>query len=300
MRNPWTLTLTLGACVLMAQAAWAQTPTIAHAQMTSQAVAGDFDRTLSAEVAKAVEATWIGWFVPARGGSRACCDSSFGGTTTCGCFLEGHRSGTVTTGGSVEVDGRVVMLEGDPRLAVLVRVENRAVQRVAAYAASCALDAGGKRVVWLDGVDPAASVAWLTRQASSEPAGVVRIARHVDGALLAISMHDHASATPALLGLAKSAANAHVRGQALFWLAQQAGAKVAGAIVAAIDTDPEVDVRKRAVFALSQLPKDEGVPLLINVARTNRHAEVKRQAMFWLGQSKDPRALAFFEEVLTR
>jgi hypothetical protein len=25
---------------------------------------------------------------------------------------------------------------------------------------------------------------------------------------------------------------------------------------------------------------------------------VRKQAMFWLGQSKDPRALAFFEQIL--
>ena len=64
-------------------------------------------------------------------------------------------------------------------------------------------------------------------------------------------------------------------------------------------TIPNTEVKKKAVFALSQLPKDEGVPLLINVARTNANPEVRKQAMFWLGQSKDPRALAFFEEVLT-
>jgi hypothetical protein len=40
------------------------------------------------------------------------------------------------------------------------------------------------------------------------------------------------------------------------------------------------------------------VPRLIDVARTNRNPEVRKQAMFWLGQSQDPRALAFFEEVL--
>jgi hypothetical protein len=27
--------------------------------------------------------------------------------------------------------------------------------------------------------------------------------------------------------------------------------------------------------------------------------EVRKQAMFWLGQTGDPRALAFFEDVLT-
>jgi hypothetical protein len=48
------------------------------------------------------------------------------------------------------------------------------------------------------------------------------------------------------------------------------------------------------------MPKDEGVPKLIEVAKTNRNREVRKQAMFWLGQSNDPRALQFFEEVLSR
>jgi hypothetical protein len=46
------------------------------------------------------------------------------------------------------------------------------------------------------------------------------------------------------------------------------------------------------------LPKDDGVPLLIQLARTNTNPAVRKQAMFWLGQSKDPRALRFFEEIL--
>jgi HEAT repeat protein len=57
-------------------------------------------------------------------------------------------------------------------------------------------------------------------------------------------------------------------------------------------------VKKKAVFALSQLPKSEGVPLLIQVARTNANPAVRKQAMFWLGQSRDPRALDYFAEVL--
>ncbi len=59
-------------------------------------------------------------------------------------------------------------------------------------------------------------------------------------------------------------------------------------------------MKKRAVFALSQLPKDEGIPLLIKIAKTNRNPAVRKQAMFWLGQSKDPRALDFFAEVLVK
>ncbi len=38
----------------------------------------------------------------------------------------------------------------------------------------------------------------------------------------------------------------------------------------------------------------------MEVARTNRNAEVRKQAMFWLGQSKDPRAVKFFEDILLK
>ena len=102
----------------------------------------------------------------------------------------------------------------------------------------------------------------------------------------------------ALVALAKSDPEAHIRGQALFWLAHRAGQKEIAAINGAIASDPATEVKKKAVFALQQLPKDQGIPLLIQVARANGNPEVRKQAMFWLGQSKDPRALAFFQEVL--
>jgi hypothetical protein len=87
--------------------------------------------------------------------------------------------------------------------------------------------------------------------------------------------------------------------EALFWLAQRAGQKMAeSSIRDAIANDPETEVKKKAVFALTQMPNGEGVPLLIQVARTNLNPEVRKQAVFWLGQSRDTRALAFIEDVL--
>jgi hypothetical protein len=103
-----------------------------------------------------------------------------------------------------------------------------------------------------------------------------------------------------LLELARRDPSAKVRGQALFWLGQKAGARATAALESAVSDDPDRDVRKKAVFAISQLPKDEGVPKLIALARTHRDPGVRKQAMFWLGQSGDPRAVAFFEEVLTK
>lgn len=119
-------------------------------------------------------------------------------------------------------------------------------------------------------------------------------------AVFALSVSKEPEAVDAILRVARNDGSSHVRGQALFWLAQKAGKKAAEAITEAIENDPETEVKRRAVFALSQLPKDEGVPLLIQVARTNKNTAVRKQAMFWLGQSKDPRALTFFEELLTR
>jgi HEAT repeat protein len=119
-----------------------------------------------------------------------------------------------------------------------------------------------------------------------------------DGALTALAMHRDPAALERLLTAARDGATTHLRGQALFWLGQRAGEKAVGAITDAIARDPETDVKKRAVFALSQLPKDEGVPRLIEVARTNSNPAVRKQAIFWLGQTRDPRALKFFEEIL--
>ena len=42
------------------------------------------------------------------------------------------------------------------------------------------------------------------------------------------------------------------------------------------------------------------MPKLIEVARSNRNPEVRKQAMFWLGQSKDARAMKFFEDILLK
>ena len=116
----------------------------------------------------------------------------------------------------------------------------------------------------------------------------------------AVSVSREPGVADALIRSAREDASGDVRGQALFWLAQRAGVAAAAAIKGAIENDPDTEVKKRAVFAVSRLPKDEGIPLLIELARSHKNPEVRKQACFWLGQSKDPRALAYFEQVLTR
>jgi HEAT repeat protein len=148
---------------------------------------------------------------------------------------------------------------------------------------------------WMGAARGKAGLASLQRMAKTDPSSDVRA--HVT---FALSVSHESGAIDEMIRMAHDDASSHVRGQALFWLAQKAGKKAVGTITGAIENDPDTDVKKKAVFALSQLPKDEGVPKLIEVAQTNHNAEVRKQAMFWLGQSNDPRALQFFEKVLTQ
>ena len=290
--------LLLGVCP-----AAAQPPSIVNTTLTTRAVSSSLERELTAAVAATTDATWFAWSVAsAETGRGPCCWSGRDGEyLRCGCQLEEGRVSNAAAASSAGIRTQPIPLEGSQRLVVLARVENKAIQKFAAYSADCDLDAGGRPVVWLDGVKPGESVAYLAKAAhDSAPGSTGRPGRSVDVLLLALSMHADAGALPALIQLAKAAPVAHVRAQSLFWLAQRAGAKVVSTITGAIDNDPDTEVKVRAVFALSQLPKDEGVPLLIGLARTNKNAQVRKQAMFWLGQSKDPRALAFFEEVLLK
>ena len=148
---------------------------------------------------------------------------------------------------------------------------------------------------WLGEARGAEGLRALQTMAKTDPSSEVRAQ-----VTFALSVSREPGALEEMIRMAHSDESSHVRGQALFWLAQKAGQKAVGAITGAIENDPDTDVKKKAVFALSQLPKDEGVPKLIEVAQTNRNREVRKQAIFWLGQSNDPRALAFFEQILSR
>ena len=148
---------------------------------------------------------------------------------------------------------------------------------------------------WFGAARGKAGLAALQNMAKHDPSADLRAQ-----VTFALSVSHEPGALDEMIRMAHDDESTHVRGQALFWLAQKAGNKAVGTITKAIENDPDTDVKTKAVFALSQLPKDEGVPKLIEVAQTNRNAEVRKQAMFWLGQSHDPRALAFFEKVLSQ
>lgn len=267
------VTAALAACAASAAAQ----PRLTSAQVTTRAVSGGLAATVRSLAEAAVEPAWIAWETPAVHRNR--------GDNWCwseGAVIQSNR------------------LEASDTLVVFLRVEAKRIERVRMFDNGCPIDAGNRPVTWLRDVAPAESIALLADLAADKgPAAAAgsqdRVAK---GALAALSQHAGGDAVKPLLQLAREAPAPKRRGEALFWLSQRAGREAAAAITDAVEKDPETEVKKRAVFALSQLPADEGVPKLIEVARANRNPAVRKQAIFWLGQSRDPRALAFFEEVL--
>jgi hypothetical protein len=251
-------------------------PRLENTNVTQRDVTGGLDATVRSLVEQAEAPAWIAWetpSVPRRGRGDNWCWSE-------GAVVQSNR------------------LEPADTLFVFLRAENRRIERVRMFDDGCPIDAGGRPITWLRGVRPAESISLLAGLAAAGPGSPAAESRVSKGALAALAQHAGPEAVQPLLRLARQAPEARLRGEALFWLSQRAGREAAAAITDAIANDPETQVKKRAVFALSQLPANEGVPKLIEVARTHSNPAVRKQAMFWLGQSKDARALAFFEEVL--
>src|SRR5436190_1459724 len=198
--------------------------------------------------------------------------------STCGCRL-GNDNENISD------------VSREPSEAFLfIQMRDGQATRVRFFTPTCQIDAGGETVTWIDNVPEADSIAFLRRQV--ENAGE----HGRNGALFALSMH--AGATDALVDIARHNPSSHLRGQALFWLSQQAGEKAASTLRDAVDNDPEDSVRAKAVFGISQLPNDQSIPLLADLLKHHKSREVRKKADFWLGQKNDPRALEVLMDVL--
>jgi hypothetical protein len=256
----WYWCWVLGAAVLGAAAPQSG---ITNAKTETRRVSQPLDREIQAVAARG-ETAWVGYRLPAVPYVRHLCSAP-------------------------------VQLEPATEMIVLARVNASGVDRLRTFTPNCEIDAGEMPVIWLEGVTPDASATWL--------ASVVVGAKEVsllEPALLGLALNPGTVASRSLVTFARDDARPTVRSRALTSLAERAEQEASATIQNAIANDPDTEVKKTAVAALSRMTKDEGVPLLIQVARTNGNVDVRKQAMFWLGESKDPRAVSFFEEILTK
>jgi hypothetical protein len=120
-----------------------------------------------------------------------------------------------------------------------------------------------------------------------------------DNVFLAVSRSDGSRAGRWLAGIAATDSETeHTREQAMFWLGQ--GRSPTADLVRLYDRLSEPSLRTHYTFVLSQRHDREALDKLIDVAQHDRDRSVRRQALFWLGQSKDPRALDFIRDLVTK
>jgi hypothetical protein len=88
-------------------------------------------------------------------------------------------------------------------------------------------------------------------------------------------------------------------GVPVHWIADVQPAESVEVLKKFITSDPGQAVRARGAISALVVSK-EGIQVLIELAKTTQNTEVRKQDMSSLGRSRDPRALAFFEDVLKR
>jgi hypothetical protein len=119
-------------------------------------------------------------------------------------------------------------------------------------------------------------------------------------AVSALANNRQPDALTLLLTIAKTDSDSRLRNQAISGLGRKSGQQVVTTLTGIAESDPDKNVKRRALQSLQQMPEGEGVPVLIQMARTAKDPEMRKQAMTALEHSRDPRALALFEDFLRK
>jgi len=199
-------------------------------------------------------------------------------------------------GRQMVISDRVSMRGGECWLGP-VRIELRGGTSPTELGASVGATDRPERALDLGRVAPAEAVEFLLGAARR-----ARSSKAAETAVFAATLAEGVDPWRELLALARDeAVPGRVRKSAVFWVGQAVSERATLGLSELVeDDDVDLDARETAVFALSQRPDAEAVPALIDIARSSPHPQLRRSAIFWLGQSRDPRALEWFEQVLLR
>jgi hypothetical protein len=240
---------------------------------------------------------WLGYSVAAvRSDSGMCChDTAADADEPCGVCRLGTGTGYTRHDPEHGDDAAAVELEQPDAVRVLVRLENGVVDRIKVFSASCVIDAGGRRVVWLDGVPADVSLDWLAAVAG-QGSGYGEDA--ADGAMAAVAMHAGSVALQLMTDWATGRYPRQLRQQAIFWLGAARGTEAWGTLAALVKNDPDSEIRDRAVFAAYVSEEAGAVDLLIDAARHDSSDQVRRSALMWLAHLAGERAVAAIQDAI--
>src|SRR5262249_17570659 len=248
-------------------------PTFANAKVESRTLAGSLSDELVRWAKASTDPQWLGYAVPAVHNDRVVCCNGNGNWNGdgCGtCRLEDYKhSDNFTTTSSNKAE-----LEAPRRIVVLYRTSAGELNKVRIVSDVCTVDAGGLRVTWLDGVNGAQSVDYLSLLVR----GKYEEDRHGEklshGALTAIAMHGDDSADKALNSFVEPSQPESLRKQTVFWLGEARGASGYQTLKKLAKTEPNTEVRSQITFALSLSRESGAIDEMIRMAKEDESTHV--------------------------
>jgi hypothetical protein len=266
-------------------------PRVENARVEQRTPAGSLAAELTKWTGQAAQPQWIGYAVPQVASDREiCCQNNGGswGNGECGiCRLENGDHGTNMTSRG----GDTVKLEGPRNVVVLLRAEEKRIVKIRVVSEECTLDAGGLPFVWLTGVKPAESIAFLTGYVHGDDFDEHDRRDVGQGALTAIALHADESADRAMESFVRPDEREALRKQAAFWLGEAREKAGLLALQKMAKSDPSTDVRAHVTFALSVSREAGALDEMIRMAKEDESAHVRGQALFWLAQKAGKKAV---------
>jgi len=151
------------------------------------------------------------------------------------------------------------------------------------------------------------AIFWLSQQGKGDNAGFLRgLYARLDNqdlkekVLFSISQIGGADNLNWLMDLAANEQEpVEMRKKALFWAGQSDDVSLER-LTALYDRMKSPEMKEQMIFVYSQ--RDEGAALdkLIDIAKHETDPELRKKAIFWIGQSHDPKAAQYLQEVVSQ
>lgn len=268
-----------------------EAPQFQNAHVEKRAIRGPLAEELRQWASATTTARWLGYRVEEVKGEReVCCSNWDDSGKHCGaCQLEGNRHAFNVNSNGAEKS--TVQLEGSRRLVVMYRAENGQLSRIRVVSMDCAVDAGGREVLWLEEVKDSESVAVLVKHVEAEKRDGGHGESLGKSALTAIALHEDASAERALESFVDASRPEWLRRETAFWLGEAQGAEGFRALENMARNDPSANVREQVTFALSVSKEPGALGEMIRMAHDDQSAQVRGQALFWLAQKAGNKAV---------
>jgi hypothetical protein len=228
---------------------------------------------------------WIGYAVPMVNKPRfICCFDSISDLQRkegccSGCRLEKRGGSFFNSDG-----GTCVSKRPPTHFFVLLRVADGGVDRLQPFTPDCALDASGKTVYWLTGINSAQSIQMLDGLAHNQRRRVA------EEAVSAIALHADPLADKVLEKMIAVNEPPKLRENATFWLGQERGRFGYEIVRRIARSDPDRKLREHAIFVMSETSEPDATTDIIALAKHDPDSHVRGQALFWLAQKASHRA----------